>query len=67
MKTPIEVDYTAWQKSRKGNTARENYRKAYPEITKAMDELKLALELTETRKVGITKEEMKQTVLIKSF
>ena len=62
MKTPLEVDYNAWQRSRKGNTARENWRKAYPEITKAMDELKLALELTETRKVGITKDEMKQII-----
>ena len=62
MKTPLEVDYNAWQKSRKGATALSNYRKAYPEITKAMDELKLALELTETRKVGITKEEMKQII-----
>lgn len=62
VKTPLEVDFTAWQKSRKGNTARENWRKAYPEITRSMDELKLALEATETRKVGITKEEMRKIV-----
>lgn len=63
MKTPLEVDYDSWERARKGKTAaKENFKKAYPEITRSMDELKLALEETESRKVGIDKEEMKKII-----
>lgn len=63
MKTPLEVDFDAWERARKGKTAaRENFRKAYPDIVKTIDELKLSLEQTETRKVGINKEQMKQII-----
>ena len=63
MKTPLEVDFDAWERARKGKqAARENFRKAYPDIIKTIDELKLTLEQTETRKTGITKEEMKQII-----
>ena len=63
MKTPLEVDFDAWERARKGKqAARENFRKAYPDIIKTVDELKLTLEQTETRKTGITKEEMKQII-----
>ncbi len=63
MKTPLEVDFDAWERARKGKTAaRENFRKAYPDIMKTLDELKLSLEQTESRKIGIQKEEMKQII-----
>ena len=58
LKTPIEVNYNVWKNAQKGPTARDNFRKANPELCEMMDKIKSALELTEQREVGITAEEM---------
>ena len=58
LKTPIEVNYTVWKNAQKGPTARDNFRKANPELCAMMDKIKAALELTEQREVGVTAEEM---------
>ena len=58
LKTPLEVNWTIWKNAQKGPTARDNFRKANPDLCAMMDKIKAALELTEQREVGITAEEM---------
>lgn len=58
LKTPLEVNWTTWKNAQKGPTARDNFRKANPDLCAMMDKIKAALELTEQREVGITAEEM---------
>lgn len=61
-KTPIEVNFTTWKNAQKGPTARDNFRKANPELCAKMDRIKAALELTESREIGITPDEMKAII-----
>ena len=58
-KTPIEVNFAAWNNAQKGPTAKENYRKANPELWAMMENIKEALEATESREVGITPDEFR--------
>ena len=62
-KTPIEVNFTAWNNSLKGPTARDNFRKANPELWAMMEKIKNALEETESKPVGITLSEFKEIIL----
>ena len=49
LKTPLEVNWTTWKNAQKGPTARDNFRKANPDLCAMMDKIKAALELTEQR------------------
>ena len=62
-KTPIEVNFTAWNNSLKGPTARDNFRKANPDLWAMMEKIKNALEETESKPVGITLAEFKDIIL----
>ena len=63
MKTPIEVEYEAFKRYLKGKGAVvNNYKAANKEITDSLEDLRLALEQTETRKKGATKEEVKEII-----
>ena len=63
MKTPIEVEYEAFKRFLKGKGAVvNNYKAANKEITDSLEDLRLALEQTETRKKGATKEEVKEII-----
>lgn len=55
--TPLTVDVKAWRNSRKGPVQLDNFRKAYPELTHKMDELKLALDATLSQSEGISQQE----------
>lgn len=61
-KTPIEVNYTVWKNAQKGATALTNFRKANPDLCSMMDKIKAALEMTESREIGIKADEMKQII-----
>ena len=55
--TRIQVDIKSWNNSKKGPTQLKNFRDANPDLTAKMEEIRKALEATETRKKPCTKEE----------
>ena len=60
--TPLQVDIVDWNNSKKGSTQLKNFRKAYPNLVKKMDEICNALEMTLDKEVGLTQEEFKLIV-----
>lgn len=60
--TPLQVDITAWNNSRKGPTQMRNFRKANPQIVEKMDEISRQLELSLDKEQGLTQEQFKQIV-----
>lgn len=58
----IEVDIKAWNNAKKGNLQMSNFLKQNPQIAEQIDELRLALDATLSKRNGITQEEFKQII-----
>ena len=60
--TRIQVDIQAWNNSLKGGTQLKNYKDSNKDLWKKLDEIRDALQATETRRKPCTKEEAKTIV-----
>ena len=60
--TPLQVDVKAWTNSKKGSVQMDNFKKANPELTRKMEELKTALDATLVRETGITQKEFTKII-----
>lgn len=60
--TPIEVDIVEWTKAKKSPAAWQKYLDRNPELAETMNLLKTELNATQTRKIGITREEFLKIV-----
>ena len=60
--TPIEVDIVEWTKAKKTPAAWQKYLDKNPDLAETMSLLKTELNATQTRKVGISKEEFLEII-----
>ena len=60
--TPIEVDIAEWTKAKKTPAAWQKYLDKNPDLAETMSLLKTELNATQTRKVGISKEEFLEII-----